>query len=174
MRAFDLSLPTGISAIFIMAVILFCMHVQAAKIGQAAPLSFSITISAKTSLKAGSPLQVAVVIRNISGHDMLLQTEYIRPFVEVTDRVSVTETSGATINETKFGKKVMGHDGAGAFTGKVVRTPLLPDQSFKYQLDISELYDLNRPGRYNIRIERFDDISRTFVKSNAVTVIVTP
>jgi hypothetical protein len=41
-------------------------------------------------------------------------------------------------------------------------------------LVVSRLYDLSKPGKYAIQVTRPDLGSRTLVKSNAVTVTITP
>ena len=36
------------------------------------------------------------------------------------------------------------------------------------------LYDMSRPGDYTIQVSHFDDETKTWVKSNKITVTVTP
>jgi C4-type Zn-finger protein len=38
---------------------------------------------------------------------------------------------------------------------------------------LTKLHDLSRPRKYTVQIERFDESTKSFVKSNKVTVTVT-
>jgi hypothetical protein len=42
------------------------------------------------------------------------------------------------------------------------------------ELIVSRLYDLSKPGKYTIQVTRRDDASKTIVKSNPITVTITP
>lgn len=42
------------------------------------------------------------------------------------------------------------------------------------RVNVSKLYDLNQPGKHTIQFERLDAEIKTFVKSNEITVTVTP
>lgn len=52
-----------------------------------------------------------------------------------------------------------------------VRTP---GTAYTDDLDISGLYDLSQPGNYTAQVSQFDYESKTWVKSNAITVTVVP
>jgi hypothetical protein len=39
---------------------------------------------------------------------------------------------------------------------------------------VNDLYDLRQPGQYTIQVRRWDDETKTWVKSNTITVTVTP
>ena len=41
-------------------------------------------------------------------------------------------------------------------------------------VSVSDLYDLSKPGQYTIQVRRWDDDTKTWVKSNTITVTVTP
>jgi hypothetical protein len=41
-------------------------------------------------------------------------------------------------------------------------------------ISVSDLYDLSKPGQYTIQVRRWDDETKTWVKSNTLTVTVTP
>ena len=49
-----------------------------------------------------------------------------------------------------------------------------PGQDWRNTIRVSDLYDLSKPGQYTIQVRRWDDETKTWVKSNAVTVTVTP
>src|SRR5690348_13128629 len=47
-----------------------------------------------------------------------------------------------------------------------------PGATFSEDLDLSNLYDLSRPGKYAIQVSRLDLESKTEVRSNTITVTV--
>ena len=51
---------------------------------------------------------------------------------------------------------------------------LKPSQDWRNTLRVSDLYDLSKPGQYTIQVRRWDDETKTWVKSNTITVTVTP
>lgn len=42
------------------------------------------------------------------------------------------------------------------------------------ELVISQLYDLTKPGKYTIQLERYDAESKTTIKSNTISVMIVP
>jgi hypothetical protein len=42
------------------------------------------------------------------------------------------------------------------------------------ELVVSRMYDLSKPGKYTIHVTRYDYASKTIVKSNPITVTITP
>jgi len=44
----------------------------------------------------------------------------------------------------------------------------------RISFDIGKLYDLSKPGKYNIQLSRYDGDSRQLVNSNKVVVTITP
>ena len=51
---------------------------------------------------------------------------------------------------------------------------LLPGESWRDLILMKNLYDLSQPGQYTIQVRRWDDETKTWVKSNTLTVTVTP
>jgi hypothetical protein len=94
--------------------------------------------------------------------------------VETTDRVNVTNENGAKMSETDFGRKALEQTGARVVVGKLVDVPVKTGKSFTYPLNVNELYDLSHPGKYTIQVQRMDPDSKVLVKSNTITVTVTP
>jgi hypothetical protein len=144
--------------------------------------SFSLAISiAKGVVKTGSPTQIDITVKNVSDHPISLSTLYIHPNVEITDHVTVVDPNGSKSAETELARRSLGHSTAAdearsptVVTGKQVLLNLKAGQSFTYQLNIDELYDLSVPGKYSIQIERLDAEANVSVKSNKITITVTP
>ena len=151
------------------------LSAQNVELNQGLTPSFGLTIStAKGPVKAGSTVQIEIVVRNISGHDISFQMTYTRPFVEITDHVRIADRNGVNVSETDFGRKALGYVATSGVDGKLVHVSLKMDKSFAYQLNVDELYDMRRPGKYTIQIDRFDEESKTTVKSNKITVTIAP
>jgi len=50
---------------------------------------------------------------------------------------------------------------------------LIPGKSSIDQVNVSKLYDLSRPGKYRIKLQRFDEQTKSLVMSDGITVTVT-
>lgn len=143
---------------------------------------FSLAIStAKGVVKTGSPIQIDITVKNVSDHGISLSTFYIRPNVETSDRVTIVDADGSKSLETELARRSLGHStpedesrSPTVVTGKLVFLNLKAGQSFTYQLNVNELYDLSVPGKYSIQIERLNDEGNVSVKSNKITVTVIP
>lgn len=143
---------------------------------------FSLAIStAKGFVKTGSPIQIDITVKNVSDHSISLSTSYIHPNVEISDRVTIVNADGSKSLETELARRSLGHStpedesrSPTIATGKLVFLDLKAGQSFTYQLNVDELYDLGVPGKYSIQVERLNDEGNVSVKSNKITVTVTP
>ena len=51
--------------------------------------------------------------------------------------------------------------------------PHPPGKMFKMGIDLKRLYKITEPGTYTFQVSRYDDVSKTEVKSNTVTIVVT-
>jgi len=49
-----------------------------------------------------------------------------------------------------------------------------PGKSVTNRVNVTQVYDLSRPGKYTIQVKQYDDESKSFVKPNKITVTVTP
>ena len=53
-------------------------------------------------------------------------------------------------------------------------TKMKPWETMTDRVNVSKLYDLTQPGRYTIQFQRLDPETKTFVKSNEITVTLRP
>ena len=131
------------------------------------------------SVKVGSPVRIRVILKNISDHDIVVGRE-----VGGMDcRIDVRDAHGKLVADTKLGYFRNGHVAnldlsrisPQDLTGNAYYGTLRPGETSKWELDASKLYDIKQPGSYSIQVDRRDpeDLS-TFVKSNTITVKVTP
>ena len=141
---------------------------------QGANPTFSLSITATQDvIKARSAITVKVVLTNISDHKIGFL--WFRGDAGGDDLLNVRDSQGNPVRPAP--RTWVGEDGRhyarirhhGAFYDY-----LEPGQAEKGELDVSKSYILTQPGKYMIQVQRTDDESKSVVKSNTVTVTVTP
>jgi len=58
--------------------------------------------------------------------------------------------------------------------GRIDYVPLQPGESVVRDVDVAKFYDIELPGKYQIWVEKIDEKSQIRVKSNTITITVTP
>ncbi|MFB3915521.1 MAG: hypothetical protein ACE14M_02250 [Terriglobales bacterium] len=126
---------------------------------------FTLVISTpEETIKAGSQVRLDYVLTNGS-QELLIDNALTKYDIQVRD--SQGNLAPLTLSGRELRRK-MGQGGGPRITlqpGDDVRGP------FAY---IEKIYDLTRPGTYTIQVARFDDDSKVLVKSNTISVMVTP
>jgi hypothetical protein len=144
----------------------------------------SITISPlHDSLKVGYPVLVNITVTNTSNHDGV---EITRLRSGADSQIDVRDANGKLAPDTSFGYVHNGHvaqpdldparfsaaDLADNATGGAT---LNAKEATTWSINVSRFYDMSQPGKYSIRIQRGDpEDLEAFVKSNTITVMVTP
>ena len=134
-----------------------------------------------SATKAGSAVWVDVTMENKTDHDISVYRENTVDQGGFVYKTYVWDEKGAIVPETKFGKRIQDHD----TPEERVREPyvivksggdanLKPGQKITDRVEVTKLYFLLHPGKYTIQLQRFDMESKSFLKSNKVTVTVTP
>jgi hypothetical protein len=147
---------------------------------KSAQASFSVAISApQTAVKAGSEIKINIILANTSDRQLVITVDRGAQG-EFDYTIKLSDSNGHEPPETKYFRAVRGKDASdpGDTTTLVVSPSsglkgLKPGETFKSTIDLTELYNLQQ-GRYAIQLERFDDKSKTLVKSNKLTVSVIP
>jgi hypothetical protein len=49
-----------------------------------------------------------------------------------------------------------------------------PGDTWKDEITVSNLLDMNQPGKYTISLSRLDPVTNTVVKSNRIAMTITP
>jgi hypothetical protein len=130
-------------------------------------------------VKSGSPVKVKATLTNKSNQDIPLF------FLSGEDgggsfTVDVRrDEDGKLARETRLGNVRNGHADPLTMTpGETNRSgvwfDLKPAKPLTIEVNISKLYDLISPGKYVVRIEAYDPGTNQEVKSNPLTVTVTP
>jgi len=131
---------------------------------------FSLTIRAKEGeIKSGSLIWVDATVESKSNHAVLVYQATSGDMDQGgwVYQIDIRNELEGTPPKTKYAHGL----GAGG-SGGYVR--LDPGKTLVHSVNVSKLYDLNPPGKYTIQFGRFDRETKTLVRSNTVTVTVTP
>jgi hypothetical protein len=135
--------------------------------------SFSIVIRASQDVvKIGSPVSVEVTKTNQSNHE--INNSKVRSFngpyeIEIKDEQGNLRPETESSHESKKSK---GADQNRTFSA--VFGSLKPGESERDRIDVDRYYEIKIPGKYTIQLHQFDNETKMTVKSNTVTVTVTP
>jgi hypothetical protein len=146
--------------------------------------SFSLDIKADESVRRGLAVDLYVVTKNTSTHSIVVRRQE-RPqdtgLLGPVLRVDVSDRQGAPSADVQLGRSI-NHSAdappdpasmkAARAAGTVVS--LKPGEDWQNSIRVSDLYDLSKPDQYTIQVRRWDDETKTWVKSNTITVTVTP
>ena len=142
----------------------------------------SLTISSKPAVKVGSIVGIHVVLTNTSEHDSGVERE-----VRGTDcAIDVRDQKGNFAPDTKYGLPFNGHVNVddldpstinhNDLNGALVSIPVKAGKTWEWDLDATKRYDMSKPGKYQIFIQKLDpeDPALPAVKSNTIIVTVAP
>jgi hypothetical protein len=146
----------------------------------------SLAISAINGVvKTGSYVQLKVTLENKSDHDFVIFLS--KAGATCTYKVDVRDEAGGLAPDTRTGILTNGHvdqkewEHLGLTPEEIMETCA---SSFPFKLKagavidqtlmVSALYNVTKRGKYNIQITKEPDQGGIVVRSNAVTVIVTP
>ena len=139
---------------------------------------FAITIStAQDVFKSGSEIRLQIILTNTSDHNILLgrAIDGTAPIVAgVLADVHVYGEKGNSPTETKYQRVLRGEEPPDDYLTNGVGTSLPPGKKSKEAVIVNKFYDLSKLGKYKIQLQWTDPTSKTVVKSNRITVAVTP
>jgi len=134
--------------------------------------------------KRGTPVTLQVVTKNVSTHDIILRRqEHERDsgLFGSTLRVDVEDAGGNGPPDAELGRSInhlkeASPDPASQAAARAAGTlvSLKPGEDWRTTIWVSDLYDLSEPGEYTVQVRRWDHETKTWVKSNTITVTVTP
>jgi hypothetical protein len=145
---------------------------------------FSLDIGHSYTVRAGLGLDAPLVTKNVSTHNIILRRqEHERDsgLFGSALRVDVEDSHGNAPPDTQLGQST-NHladappDPAWRAAARAAGTlvSLKPGEDWRTTIWVSDLYDVGKPGEYRVQVRRWDDETKTWVKSNAITVTVTP
>ncbi|MGA9511658.1 MAG: hypothetical protein WBV55_23750 [Candidatus Sulfotelmatobacter sp.] len=144
--------------------------------------SFSLTISAPQTVKAGAAVPLGITAKNLSSTP-------IRFAIDISNNLafdflfSVKDSEGEDALETPYFQAVEGKDPHTTYHSRMHKDPSLsPGETLKLNMDLTQLFDF-KPGKYTIQLSRPQSHLPTpmeptlygpFVTSNIVSLTVTP
>lgn len=158
----------------IAATILVWFHTSAL----GAPQPFVISIrTVHGTFKPGAEIMVGVSLVNMSDKDVLIGT--CAPKADVDGlRIDVADAQGKTAPETEILRWLRGEPVTKPTELMVTTTPpcgaVPPKRFINDGFILNRFYDLSNPGKYTIQVQRMDPDSKVLVKSNIITVTITP
>jgi hypothetical protein len=142
----------------------------------------SLAIHSIASIQAGSKVFIHVVLTNTSAHDIVVERE-----VRGTDcAIDVRDEKGKLAPDTKYGLVTNGHVNINDLdlntidpqdlTGALVSIPVKAGKTWEWGLDATQRYDMSKPGKYQIFVEKLDPENPALkaVRSNTISVTVMP
>jgi|ERR1035437_1914868 hypothetical protein len=153
------------------------------QVSSSEPLSLEIKAT-NDIIKSGGLVDVLVSTNNVSARRIVLRRQEQAQDTGMLGsvfRVDVLDSLSSPPPETEFGQSKSNRadtppDPASMVAARAAGTlvSLKPGQDWRNTIRVSELYDLSKPGQYTIQVRRWDDETKTWVKSNPLTVTVTP
>lgn len=146
--------------------------------GQNRKPSIAISLTAdKSTVEAGNPVYVEVTLKNISDHAIGVEIERVAgPEMDFDISVLGPTDKGASL--TRHGRMVKGKqlptDPPTVINGSTFLLTKEPGGTISRRIDISNLYDMTRPGTYQVQAARTDSETGLVVKSKVVTVKIVP
>jgi len=172
-----------LAVVFVPAVLIFA-HAESAAAQCAASLDprkppvLSITLHAEhDQVPTGSPVPMTILQTNKSDHEVCLGRD-----VHGSDIVvEATNENGKPATDKRPHYRNGRFDPAGAtiseihhhVMGNAVWITLKPGETYSYPIDVSQLYDLSKPGRYAVTVELSDAESTTRIRSAPTYVNIT-
>jgi hypothetical protein len=87
----------------------------------------------------------------------------------------VRDDKGNSPPETKYQRVLRGEEPlTEPWVASVATISVDPGKTFSDAMIANKFYDLSKPGKYKIQVQRTDPASKVVVKSNVITVTVTP
>jgi hypothetical protein len=133
--------------------------------------SFQIAISAPSDeVQVGADARIVISLRNTSDRQMLFAHRPGMNNPEFSYGIEVRNAAGHAVEETAYGREARLRQQTEGRTVDYVQ----PGMSTVQTAHLERLVNLNRPGRYTVRVSRVDAATKAVVKSNEVTLNVVP
>lgn len=159
----------------ILLTLLLCLGFTWPVCAQETPMpALSITITApKTSVPVGYRMKLVIRVTNTSDQDAPFDSDgtYKKEPIRSVG-IMVRDHKGTLVAETEYGRGIHGHLG-GMRTNAVARY-LKPGEVFKEESDLSDEFDLTKPGIYTVEVGYWDFKSHQTIMSNKITFTITP
>ncbi len=139
--------------------------------------AIAIDVLPPMPMRLGSPINVTVTVDNITGKDIYLASERGVNGSFVDYRFLLTK-DGREVPTTFFHRKITGRqrpdDPSEVYSGSSILLSHPPGRMFTMIIDLTRLYEITEPGSYVVSVSRFDEYSKTAVRSKPVALVVSP
>ncbi len=140
--------------------------------------AFSLAVDPPAGpIRLGSPVNVTATLTNITTGDINLSSDKSGNGMYTDFTYSLTK-DGHEAETTYFDRKITGRQRADDLqevgAGSSILLPHQPGKVFVWTIDIKKLYQITEPGSYTFEVSRFDEYSKTVVRSKTVTLNMVP
>jgi hypothetical protein len=138
---------------------------------------FSLTISTpKNVVTSGSDVIVKIVLTNTTDKPIYIYYSMSKDPGELDYSMTVRNEKGELAPQTEHGRKVKGYDSTPPIAMSIneIAVSVEPGQTTGGQINVTKLHNLSQPGKYTIRIERWDQENKAWAESNTLVVTVIP
>jgi hypothetical protein len=138
---------------------------------------FTVKISSVQDVfKSGSEIRLQIAITNITDSDIAISRAIDDTSAEVGGwTIEVWDDTDKAPPETQYQRLLRGEGLPDEpLEWSVIMGSLSPGETFKDAMIVTKFYDLSKPGKYSIQVQRIDPTSKVAVKSDKITVTVTP
>jgi len=149
--------------------------------GQTSPAPqpvFSISVAPPAGpIHLGLPINITVTVTNVSSEEIDWRSDRSSDTVYRAFTVMLTK-NGSEVETTVFDRKITGRhrtsDPREVQPGSSISLPHPPGKMFVMTIDLTRLYEITAPGVYTLVLSRYDDYSKTTVRSNTVNLNIVP
>jgi len=144
---------------------------------------FSVTID-RAFCQSHSSAWVHVITKNTSNRRLIIRREEHEDdvsFLGQVFRLDTRDKAGGAPRETQLARTTANAADTApdpSFMRSARAAGLLvslgPGEDWWDTIKVNDLYDLHKPGTYTLQVRRWDDETKTWVKSNTITLTVTP
>jgi hypothetical protein len=118
----------------------------------------------------GADARIVITLSNTSDREMLFAHRPGTNNPEFSYRIEVRNAAGREVEETAYGREARQRQQTEGRTVDYVQ----PGMSTVQTAHLERLVNLNRPGRYTVRVSRTNPATGVAVRSNEVTLNVVP
>jgi len=131
--------------------------------------SFTIALStSQQEIKVGGEVKIRYVITNASNHQLVLGVPGARRDYSVKLDVRDSEGKEPSLGKESAESKMREAGIMNLPTADARAIFLDPGKSAEYEVVVSKMHDLLKPGKYTIKVSKYDTWSKTEVYSNTV------
>jgi len=142
-------------------------------------ISIGITVS-QSVVAAGTSVELHILVTNVSKGLIHMSRNNGKDSATLSFYTAdLRDTKGSVPPETTFNRKLRGEvhstpENGGIITGSPIIFPLQPGETLKDDMILNDLFDLKVPGKYTVQIQHEDPVTHNPVKSNIITLTITP